>query len=46
VNPRLGAFVEADLEDLCLSLSGAPAVEVLAAIVEYCSESQDRYNIG
>jgi hypothetical protein len=46
VNPRLGVFVEEDLEDLCLSLSGAPAVEVLAAIVEYCSESQDRYNIG
>ena len=37
VNPRLGVFIEADLEDLCLSLSGAPAVEVLAAIVEYCS---------
>lgn len=46
VNPRLGVFIEEDLEDLCLSLSGAPAVEVLAAIVEYCSESQDRYNIG
>jgi hypothetical protein len=46
VNPRLGVFVQEDLEELCLNLAGAPAVEVLASIVEHCSESQDRYNIG
>ena len=46
VNPRLGIVVEEDLEHLCGAASGAPAVEVLAAIVEYCSESQERYQIG
>ena len=46
VNPRLGVFIEEQLEVLCVSASGAPAVEVLAAIVEYSSETQDRYNAG
>ena len=46
VNPRLGVFVEEHLEALCMNTSGAPAVEVLAAIVEYSSETQDRYNAG
>ena len=43
VNPRTGTFAEEDLEDLCRAISGASAVETLAAIVEYCSESQDQY---
>ena len=46
VNPRVGVYLEEDLEELCGAASGASAVEVLAAIVEYCSESQDRYQIG
>lgn len=46
VNPRAGTYVEEDVEFLCRAASGASAVEVLAAIVEYCSESQDRYQTG
>jgi len=43
VNPRTGLFAEESLEDLCRAVSGASAVETLAAIVEYCSESHDHY---
>lgn len=46
VNPRLGTFVEEDLELLCQEISGASAVETLSAIVEYCSEAHDRYQAG
>ncbi len=46
VNPWVGTYLEEHLEELCGAASGMSAVEVLAAIVEYCSESQDGYRTG
>ena len=34
VNPRLGIYLQEDLNNLCLELAGAPAIEVFAEIID------------
>jgi hypothetical protein len=46
VNPRTGRYVSENLERMCQRLSGRPATEVLADIVEYVSEPPGRYVTG
>lgn len=44
LNPRSGLYVRTELERLCRRLSGRTSMEVLADIVEYISESSNRYS--
>src|SRR5262249_341601 len=46
VNPRLGIYLQQDLETLCEHLAGASASEVLSEIVAYISEPFGRYRTG
>ncbi len=43
VNPRSGTFVTESLNAICETLSGRPATEVLADVVEYVSGSTGEY---
>lgn len=38
VNPRLGIYLQEDLNNLCFELAGAPAVEVFAEIIDFVSQ--------
>jgi hypothetical protein len=38
VNPRLGIYLQENLDDLCFELAGAPAIEVFAEIIDFVSQ--------
>jgi hypothetical protein len=46
LNPRVGVYLEEELENLCQKIAGTAAVNVLAEIVHYVSEPLARYGIG
>ncbi len=43
INPRTGAFLQDDLDALCLKISGTASADVLTEIIAYVSEPISRY---